>query len=358
MSWAHHPPSSSLLRQDIRPNNAPAFNFGTRLPLSPQSLTHPNAINEFHASEEFRGFSSQSAGLLNAPFPDENEQSPASDVWAFAQSTPLLRGPTSPARGTDLPTPNLFVQKSPKWTENDFPPLRDMHVARLAFERDAQKWVDHDGPGKPDLVREESVSSEPPVSTISPAISMPPDAPGEGADSLHVRVASEPKVLLSSSEHDQICDPHYSSASSSPTPDPSLSPITPVTPKTTSTFLRTPRSSTGVIGIDDNASLRAYKSPGQYGTPRSSVDGPHPDENARFEESGKEVDRTTIFVGGLEMYGTNSWDEARLSGLFGKYGNIENIQLVRPRKSCTLADYACLSDIPSQQTLCVRFHQV
>ncbi|KAH9178738.1 hypothetical protein EDB89DRAFT_1928239 [Lactarius sanguifluus] len=47
------------------------------------------------------------------------------------------------------------------------------------------------------------------------------------------------------------------------------------------------------------------------------------------------LDTTTIFVGGLEVHGRCTWDEHRLRRVFGQYGEIVEVKLVRPahRKS-------------------------
>ncbi|KAH9065766.1 hypothetical protein EDB87DRAFT_1679477 [Lactarius vividus] len=47
------------------------------------------------------------------------------------------------------------------------------------------------------------------------------------------------------------------------------------------------------------------------------------------------LDTTTIFVGGLEVHGRCTWDEQRLRRIFGQYGEIVEVKLVRPahRKS-------------------------
>ena len=41
-------------------------------------------------------------------------------------------------------------------------------------------------------------------------------------------------------------------------------------------------------------------------------------------------DPTTIFVGGLEVHGRCTWDEQRLRKVFGHYGEIDDVKLVRP----------------------------
>ena len=43
-------------------------------------------------------------------------------------------------------------------------------------------------------------------------------------------------------------------------------------------------------------------------------------------------DPTTIFVGGLEIHGRCVWDEDRLIRVFGQYGEITEVKLVRPGK--------------------------
>ena len=42
------------------------------------------------------------------------------------------------------------------------------------------------------------------------------------------------------------------------------------------------------------------------------------------------LDTTTIFVGGLDVYGRCTWDEQRLKRIFGQYGEIVEVKLVRP----------------------------
>jgi hypothetical protein len=42
------------------------------------------------------------------------------------------------------------------------------------------------------------------------------------------------------------------------------------------------------------------------------------------------LDPTTIFVGGLEIHGRCTWDEQRLRRVFGQYGEITEVKLVRP----------------------------
>lgn len=44
----------------------------------------------------------------------------------------------------------------------------------------------------------------------------------------------------------------------------------------------------------------------------------------------KQVDPTTLFVGGLEISGTGAWDEEKVRMIFSRYGGLESIKFVRP----------------------------
>ncbi|KIY51237.1 hypothetical protein FISHEDRAFT_70880 [Fistulina hepatica ATCC 64428] len=57
----------------------------------------------------------------------------------------------------------------------------------------------------------------------------------------------------------------------------------------------------------------------------------HPGDSART--SDRELDPTTLFVGGLEMYGPDSWDEGKIEQVFSCYGGLESVKLVRPANS-------------------------
>lgn len=47
-------------------------------------------------------------------------------------------------------------------------------------------------------------------------------------------------------------------------------------------------------------------------------------------EKRKEVDPTTLFVGGLELFGPGAWDEEKLTKTFSRYGGLEHVKIVRP----------------------------
>lgn len=51
-----------------------------------------------------------------------------------------------------------------------------------------------------------------------------------------------------------------------------------------------------------------------------------------FHGRERDIDPKTVFVGGLEHYGPMMWDEERLRLVFSRYGDVQNVQVVNPRK--------------------------
>lgn len=52
--------------------------------------------------------------------------------------------------------------------------------------------------------------------------------------------------------------------------------------------------------------------------------------NVIFDKTVRDLDPTTIFVGGLEMDGPYAWDENKVMGVFGKYGEVVDVKVVKP----------------------------
>ena len=49
--------------------------------------------------------------------------------------------------------------------------------------------------------------------------------------------------------------------------------------------------------------------------------------------SDRELDPTTLFVGGLEMFGPGAWNEEKVKNFFARFGGLESVKVVRPCKS-------------------------
>lgn len=89
--------------------------------------------------------------------------------------------------------------------------------------------------------------------------------------------------------------------------------MSPITPKTSgSQFPTTPTSTNGDL---QSSSFPDYE---------------FKEKNVYFGDA-KDLDPTTLFVGGLEMYGSGAWDEDRVSAFFGRFGGLESVKVVRPR---------------------------
>jgi hypothetical protein len=94
-----------------------------------------------------------------------------------------------------------------------------------------------------------------------------------------------------------------------PTPELGISPITP----------KTPGSMFPVTPTDDLQSPSFKNRDGKGHLAYDAVSG-----------AEKELDPTTIFVGGLEMFGPSAWDEEKVQNYFGKFGVVEHVKFIRP----------------------------
>jgi hypothetical protein len=48
------------------------------------------------------------------------------------------------------------------------------------------------------------------------------------------------------------------------------------------------------------------------------------------DRNDRELDPTTLFVGGLETCGPGAWDEAKVEKFFARFGGLESVKVVRP----------------------------
>ncbi|KAJ7070828.1 hypothetical protein C8F01DRAFT_1107992 [Mycena amicta] len=65
-------------------------------------------------------------------------------------------------------------------------------------------------------------------------------------------------------------------------------------------------------------------------TPKTTDSHQFPTTPTSVNEEIGRLAPTSLFVGGLEMFGPDAWDEDRVAALFGKYGGLENVTLVKP----------------------------
>jgi hypothetical protein len=92
---------------------------------------------------------------------------------------------------------------------------------------------------------------------------------------------------------------------------------------------RSPRSASPNVG-----SLNFYDTfaiPPAIEWPETRLRGPSAPCDENIDVNLRNIpDQTTIFVGGLEVHGHSTWDEERLKRIFGQYGEIVEVKLVRP----------------------------
>ncbi|KAH9950895.1 hypothetical protein B0H21DRAFT_407380, partial [Amylocystis lapponica] len=324
VSWAHH--SSAFGPYHESRNSSPALVTSNFSPYTQHTRSHPRFYMGNGADYQRQGDSPVSSAhsrivsthsrASTAASPGDLSLTPGT---TFAHSTPFLHAPASPV------TP--WSTKSPRWSPRDFPPLGDQHAGGHIFRSQSSKlWGDRANDEEETALGAGSTASDSPSSSLSVNASTPlaePDAdPIEDA----------PELTTSSSPvQSRHSDFGSREADNTPlTPEFSLSPITPLTPRTGHNFPQTPTSAISSTAFGGSQSLydeTDYKGLRNF-TPRGSGrlggrDGP-------LRDTGRELDPATIFVGGLEIFGTHVWTEAQLHSHFGRFGQIEDIQLVRP----------------------------
>lgn len=301
-----------------------------------------NFNNEFHRSGDprmllTRAEDSVSPSFLShtstRPSPIFSAPSPNIEGWSFAHSTPFIGAPLSPNTSRAFSGNGLRQvgeqANSPSWSEHDFPPLLDKQPERrfhFSGDTDTRRWGDRDmhEDGIDDLdaaftsARSESSL---PLKSATPCT--------EENNSLQA-ISDVDLVQSFTGSCGTSGDGDGLAGDAIPlTPGFSLSPITPLTPKTSGNFPRTPSTASSVPASDVNFNEIPRSQMAPFGTPQNS---------AKYGSDGdgvREFDPSTIFVGGLEMFGPNAWDETKLRRLFERYGSIETIQLVRPGQLVT-----------------------
>lgn len=267
-----------------------------------------------------------------------------SQPWSFAHSTPFIRDSSTPiALVSPRFSGRIAMQlKSPRWSETDFPPLGFPDAReRILFthERDTRPWGDRDNEGdgldELDELPEGSIVSQSPASSNSANVSALPAGPSPQphvmsgcrlSTSLPMSPVQSPDSKMREQQgHILPHSPEFSISSiAALAPIKAQSfPLETLSPTTRSTVLEAPHDDT----------LARHRDDAHFNTPKRPSVSNGRDEYDWAGEQQRQVDPSTIFVGGLEVYGPSAWNETKLQSLFGRYGHIENIQLVRPGES-------------------------
>ena len=65
-----------------------------------------------------------------------------------------------------------------------------------------------------------------------------------------------------------------------------------------------------------------------------------------------EIDPTSLFVGGLEMFGPGAWDEKKVENFFTRFGGLQSVKVVRPGTplvNCVFFSWGFRSIFPRSQ---------
>ncbi|KAK0208832.1 hypothetical protein DFS33DRAFT_1380321 [Desarmillaria ectypa] len=202
----------------------------------------------------------------------------------------------------DTSMPNSGSSSQGEWNEMDFPPLVDVKERKTDFSGVwGEKKAEDEREDKGDTREIDGLASTMGVVSLS--------------DTPHVTYdMSEEPFAAEKEENPAGYQDIEQELDMPPTPGLGMSPITPRTPGVM--FPATPTSTIGDLhGI---VSFNGYDSKDKNG---------YPEERTREERL---LDPTTLFVGGLEMYGPGAWDEEKVSNFFRKFGGLESVKVVRP----------------------------
>ncbi|KZT02481.1 uncharacterized protein LAESUDRAFT_752188 [Laetiporus sulphureus 93-53] len=322
VSWAHHvgtPSRAGTLPHIFSPALlAPRFgsyDAHTRA----QSQPRPIEDDDYWRYGPYDAFNAGSMHSRTFTAPPSSEFSLSPYPWTFAQNTPYWRSPyaleapaphgssaTGPTRSPNCPTTDFLALRFPK--SADLPQLRD-------------KWEAQHLPGD-DLL---SSLQEQSVAAGSSASSLSIDTPSVAEKPLSQQndVVSHQRSPPREEEHASAREAGFVSSSISHF-GVKTSPLMPYRRHDSMDHAAHLRSTS----VEEAMSKVAPP----YGVPEFAGDFVAREEGSwsTAYEGESELDATTIFVGGLEMHGSDAWDEMKLRALFGKYGNIKSVHLVRP----------------------------
>lgn len=272
VTWAH--PQSGV-QQDHHTgyqHNAPY-----PLHVQPRSIPGANAQTDYALPPRFPVVT----GLSGFVIPALSQQQPSSPSMAD-NNIHNVKPPGSARVGTSHSFSSTLKQT---WGDSEFPPLSNMQEGG---QRESLPWGDS---GTILPLDKRSVE-------LSPALTN------------STLPSSRRSTASKSSVNSVVCD-EGQEIDVLGTPELGMSPITPDT--SNSLFPVTPSASSG-----DLTSFNSYSSKGMFGSYGGEAPPP------------KEIDPTTIFVGGLEIMGPGAWDQEKVERYFSRFGIIEDVTVVRP----------------------------
>ncbi|EED80497.1 predicted protein [Postia placenta Mad-698-R] len=209
--------------------------------------------------------------------------------------------------------PFISRRTSLEWYKDDLPSL-DFDASIFGDTHDSRPWGDREIGG--------TVSPASPSSPLSVNLSSTPAERGcktPNDPRFHTTGArTMPSITMPSA------DPGRGANRLSPTQDSTTASIAPITPGDQPSFLRTPP------GL--NRVMSSPRSVNGAGLCRMPNQGPNLGQRSDYSlrDASRTVDPTSVFVGGLEMFGPDAWNETKVRAHFEKYGTIEKLQFVSP----------------------------
>ncbi|KAJ7751270.1 hypothetical protein DFH07DRAFT_531521 [Mycena maculata] len=277
ITWAHQPSPFGFEQQHGRfPMNQ---NLGTQYPFHVQNFTSPSQPRNEPLTTWSGTTPAHSVHPATGALPLHGNTSTDVSLSVTSTSTDDWKRITVPAydSSASFRSPGFF-DASPKpskdWTDVDFPPLGNSKSDR---ETERGVWAGKQSPTE---------DRDRPPSSLSVVI----------ADANSVTMHRDPNAASYQDEGQELDIPD--------TPGLGMSPITPKT--SGSQFPTTPTSTNG------------------------DFQGFEPKDKNGYSGGAKDLDPTTLFVGGLEMYGPSAWDEDKVSTFFGKFGGLKSVKVVRP----------------------------
>ncbi|KAH9835913.1 uncharacterized protein C8Q71DRAFT_908297 [Rhodofomes roseus] len=336
ISWAHHadPP---FVRNTYPRSPSPSLNPHTRLSYVSRVQSQlqsfegptPTPHRELSAESSYcQADASRQARTRTYTISSADGTLPPTRPWSAAR-TPSHR-----------PDPDAFVQMSGsynnhddlaypenlKWSDSDFPPLDIRETGgrvRRRAESSRSSWTATRLPPRG------HGSSSSPAITASPASSLavnPSSTPARSRAHSGVPIDASP---LSCSDSAAMKEPGLKCAAD----------VGAITSPDRYPTTRTPRSGRVPIlsSVHDGEAASMHSTGNgedrQHNFERMSTPGRPSLASHNHDWSADDkphVDPTTIFVGGLDVYNDDAWDETHLRAIFATYGRIENIHIVRP----------------------------
>ncbi|KAI0094272.1 hypothetical protein BDY19DRAFT_988133 [Irpex rosettiformis] len=327
--WAHH------LNSDSGPDSRFASPTTSPGPFHPSmsrsrhlSRSHVNEFEYQRGQDQFPHFSPNmhpSTGNLRhvmSPY-SEGALSPQFNHWSPSYTSRHARGPSSPlVQRDDAEKSNPIFPSGRGFNDTDFPPLHDPGRSKRLNRPPSLQWIAR---GDQQAETRNNVTTQSP--SPSSSLSVQPCTPGvarsipspvtEGQDAQSSQPPLSPAVADDVSNTDlgqELTIP--------PTPEFTTASITPVTPKTNSSYPLTPQSARtmGSVASFDNHHMTPRRG-GRFGVGNTSRDE---------GDTGREVDPCSVFVGNLEVNTPPGWSEERLRDVFGKYGRLEDVAFHTP----------------------------